>query len=165
MENTFDLGTPVAGVSADTSMDGMVFDLSDVSEPSFELLPKGTYNAVVEEVELTTSKAGSPMLVATYTITDGEFAERKLYDYFVLSGKGAEFALPKLKAFLNRVCPEVNMGAFNPAKFAEEAVAVGKQCQLKITITTQKKGEYKGEKRNSIQEVLASANNVGSFLG
>ena len=44
--------------------EGMVFNLSDVNdEVAFEVLPKGTYNAIVEELEYTTSQSsGDPMI-------------------------------------------------------------------------------------------------------
>ena len=162
----FDLGTPVAGVQAEQDNEGMIFNLNEVEEaPSFEVLPKGTYNAVVEELEYTTSQSsGSPMIKAVYTITDGEFAERKIYDFYVLTGEGAKYSLPKLKQLINRVCPEVDMSTFNPKTFAETATAVGKECQLKLGISTQKKGEYKGQKRNQVQEILASGGNAGGFM-
>jgi hypothetical protein len=34
-----------------------------------------------------------------------------------------------------------------------------------VNITTQKSGEYKGEKRNQIREVLSAAEAGSSFLG
>lgn len=145
---------------------GLVFNLNDVEDVSsdFEVLPKGDYQAIVDELEFTESAAGAPMIKVVYQITEGEYADRKLFDYWVLAGKGAEFGLAKLKKFLVRICPEVNMAAFNPAVFAEEAVAVGKDVTLKVKIQTVKKGEYKGEKRNQVQEVLAPAVG-GGFLG
>jgi len=171
MDNTFNLGgaTETAGVKATANTESMVFNLNDVEESasSFEVLPKGTYNAVFEEFELTESaSSGNPMLKAVYSITDGEFAERKVFDYYVLAGKGSEFALPKVKQILSRVCPEVDMSTFNPKKFTDDGTIINRLCQIKLGITTQKKGDYKGEKRNQVKEILA-ANEVGggSFLG
>jgi hypothetical protein len=171
-DTTFNLGSSEeaagVGVGAASSKDSMVFNLNDVEEKasSFEVLPKGTYNAVVEQCDYGESAAGNPMLSLVYSITDGEFAERKIFDYIVLSGKGAEFALPKLKQLLTRVCPEVDISHFNPSQFAEDAILVNRLCQLKLGITTQKKGDYKGEKRNQVREVLAAdSTGNGSFLG
>ena len=83
----------------------------------------------------------------------------------MLRGKGAEFSLPRLKQLLTRVCPEVSLDAFNPQQFADSGVAINRQCQLKLIVQTQKKGDYKGEKRNSVREVLGSADLANSFLG
>ncbi len=153
--------------AAETDTEGMVFNLSDVNdEVAFEVLPKGTYNAIVEELEYTTSQSsGDPMIHATYSITDAEYENRKIHDYYMLRGKGAEFSLPRLKQLLTRVCPEVSLDAFNPQQFADSGVAINRQCQLKLIVQTQKKGDYKGEKRNSVREVLASADLANSFLG
>lgn len=148
--------------------EGMVFDLSNVSDqgPSFEVLPKGTYNAVVEDLEYALSQSSNaPMLHATYSITDAEYESRKIHDYYVLTGKGAEYSMPRLKQLLTRVCPEVSLNAFNPQQFAESGVAINRSCQLKLVVQTQKTGDYKGEKRNSVREILASADLANSFLG
>lgn len=169
MSELFNFGSAAStntGVAAATSTESLVFNLNDVEETSgeFEVLPKGTYEAVVEEFEFTTSQAGSPMIKAVYTITDGEFEGRKIFDYYVLAGEAAKYALPKLKQLMTRVCPDINISAFNPVQIAEEGSVLNRTCQIKVAITTQKKGEYKGQKRNQIREILA-ADNTGSFLG
>lgn len=166
MDNTFNLDGGSVGIGAEESMDGMVFNLNDVEESkAFEVLPRGTYNAVVEEFEFTTSQSsGSPMIKAVFSITDGEFAERKVFDYYVLTGEGAKYALPKLKQLMSRVCPEVDLSTFNPKDFAENGDIINRMCQLKLSVTTQKKGEYKGEKRNQVKEIMAHSGVSGSFL-
>lgn len=171
MDAGFDLGMQTGstevGVGAGQDEGSMVFNLNEVSEStSFEVLPKGTYPAVVEEFEYTTSQSsGVPMLKAVYSITEGEFAERKVFDYYVLSGEGAKYSLPKLKQLITRVVPEQDLSQFNPSAFAESGIIINRECQLKLTITTQKTGDYKGEKRNQVREILAAATGAGSFLG
>lgn len=164
----FNLG-PAAeevGVTASTDTEGMVFNLDDVEESSFEVLPKGTYNAIVEEFEFTTSQSsGSPMIKCVYSIIDGEYADRKIFDYYVLTGEGAKYALPRLKQLITRVVPEEDSASFNPAKFAESGVIINRQCRITLGIQTQKKGEYKGEKRNNVREILAANSMETSFLG
>lgn len=163
MNNDF-LGTGAgAGVATGADNTGLVFDLSNVEEDKgFELLPKGDYPAVVDEMEFGDSKAGNPMVTVKYKITEGEFADRVLFDYWVLDGKGKDFGLGKLKKFLVRVCPDADLSAFNPQTFCDEAAGIGRECVLVVKITTQKKGEYKGEKRNNVADVKAAA--TGSFL-
>lgn len=164
----FNLGpveTQSAGAAQDTA--GMVFDLNNVEESnSFEVLPKGTYNAVVEEFELTTSQtSGNPMIKTVYSITDEEYAERKIFDYYMLAGEGAKYSMPRLKQLITRVCPDVDASTFNPAQFAESGTIINRQCRLSLGIQTQKKGEYKGEKRNNVKEILAADGGEQSFLG
>lgn len=165
----FNLGSTAteAGVTASTDTEGMVFNLNEVEEQSsFEVLPKGTYNAIVEEFEFTTSQSsGSPMIKCVYSIIDGEYADRKIFDYYVLTGEGAKYALPRLKQLITRVVPEEDSTSFNPVKFAESGVIINRQCRITLGIQTQKKGEYKGEKRNNVREILAADSTETSFLG
>ena len=171
MDQNFNLGPAEemnVGVQAAADTEGMTFNLNDVEESasSFEVLPKGTYNAIVEEFEFTTSQSsGAPMVKCVYSIIDGEFAERKIFDYYVLTGEGAKFALPRLKQLITRVCPDVDSTTFNPAKFADSGVIINRQCRINLGIQTQKKGEYKGEKRNNVKEILAADAGEASFLG
>lgn len=151
------------GVGAGNDQGGLVFNLNDVEEDKgFELIPKGNYPAVVDELEFTESSSGNPMLKVVYKITEGEYEGRTLYDFWVLGGKGAEFGLAKLKKFLVRVCPEVDLSAFNPQTFADEGTAIGRELTIAVRIQTQKKGEYKGEKRNQVADIFAPS--TGSFL-
>ena len=166
----FNLGPAAeeAGVTASADTESMVFNLNEVEEQpsSFEVLPKGTYNAIVEEFEFTTSQSsGSPMIKCVYSIIDGEYADRKIFDYYVLTGEGAKYALPRLKQLITRVVPEEDSTSFNPVKFAESGVIINRQCRITLGIQTQKKGEYKGEKRNNVREILAANSMETSFLG
>lgn len=164
----FNLGPAAteAEVTASTDTEGMVFNLNEVEESSFEVLPKGTYNAIVEEFEFTTSQSsGSPMIKCVYSIIDGEYVDRKIFDYYVLTGEGAKYALPRLKQLITRVVPEEDSASFNPVKFAESGVIINRQCRITLGIQTQKKGEYKGEKRNNVREILAANSMETSFLG
>ena len=166
----FNLGPAAeeAGVTASADTEGMVFNLNEVEEQtsSFEVLPKGTYNAIVEEFEFTTSQSsGSPMIKCVYSIIDGEYADRKIFDYYVLTGEGAKYALPRLKQLITRVVPEEDSTSFNPVKFAEIGIIINRQCRITLGIQTQKKGEYKGEKRNNVREILAANSMETSFLG
>lgn len=155
--------TKGAAVTATTDKAGMVFDLSGVEESvGFEVMPKGTYDAVVDEFDFGESKAGNPMITVKYAITTPEYENRVIFDYMVLSGDGAKFGLGKLKKFLLRVCPEVNISQFDPQQFSDLGTGVGRLCRLVIGIRTQKSGEYKGEKQNNVKDILAPEE--GSFI-
>jgi len=161
-------GAPAAetktGVTASADNGGMVFDLSAVEEnKSFEVIPKGTYDAVVDELDFGDSSKGNPMITVKYSITSPEFENRVIFDYWVLSGNGADFGLAKLKKFLVRICPDVDINSFKPKDFADTGVAVGRQLRVSLGIQTQKQGDYKGEKRNTVKDILVAETN--SFLG
>lgn len=151
-------------VGSESDQGGLVFNLDDVKEDTgFELIPKGEYPVIVDELELTESGAGNPMFAAKFKITEGEFEGRVVFDYWVLAGNGAEFGLGKLKKFLSRVTPEVNLSSFDAQAFSDEGTAINRECVVSLKITTNKKGEYKGEKRNNVADILAPS--TGSFLG
>lgn len=152
------------GVGAAPDAGGMTFDLTGVEEnKAFEIIPKGTYEAVIDELDFGESKSGNPMVTVKYSITTPEYEKRVVWDYWVLNGNGAEFGLAKLKKFLVRVCPDVDLSSFNPKDFSDSGLAVGRLCNIVLGIQVQKQGEYKGEKRNVVKDVLAM--NEGSFLG
>jgi len=154
------------GVTAQEDVNGQVFDLSGVEEnKTFEVMPKGNYPAVVDELDFGTSKAGNPMITVKYAITDGEFAKRVIFDYWVMAGNGGEYGLAKLKKFLTRICPDVELTNFKPAEFAELGTAVGRICTLVLGIQTQKDGEYKGEKRNTVKDILTGDAASGGLFG
>lgn len=156
-------GGPVTGVTASADQGGMVFDLTGVEEnKGFEVLPKGTYGAVVDEFEYGRSKADNPMITIKYSITDAEYENRAVYDYWVLQGNGSEFGLAKFKKFLLRICPEIPLASVNPQSLSDTGAAIGKACKIVLGIQTQKQGEYKGEKRNQVKDVLAD--DAGSFM-
>jgi hypothetical protein len=161
-EDFLGLGTG-SNVGAGQDQAGLVFDLTDVKEDTgFEVLPKGTYPVIVDELEFGESSKGDPMFTAKFKVTEGEHEGRVLFDYWVLGGNGAEFGLAKLKKFLTRVCPDANLAAFNAQAFADEAVAVNRECSVVVGVQKQKTGEYKGELRNQIRDILAAS--TGSFL-
>jgi len=156
----FDL---TGGVAAGEAADGMVFNLDNVSESTtFELIPKGTYDAVVEDFTFGESSKGNAMITVIYSLLDPEYENRKLYDYMVLTGDGKDFGLQKLKKFLVRVLPEQSISNFNPQTLADSGDAIGRECRVSVKIQTQKSGDYKGEKRNQVADILSPEN--GSFI-
>lgn len=168
MQEGFNLGPAeeTGAVAAQADAGSMTFDLNNVEEvSSFEVIPKGTYNAVVEEFEFTTSQSsGNPMIKAVYSLTEGEFADRKIFDYYLLAGEGAKYSMPRLKKLLVVTCPEQDLSSFNPSTFCDSGIIIGRECALQLTVTTQKKGEYKGEKRNNVRDILAASGGMGSFM-
>lgn len=159
------LGGAVTGGAMSTGEDTgtLVFDLTDVKEDSgFEIIPKGTYSAIVDEMDFGESTSGNPMMTTKFKIVEGEYEGRVVWDYWVFGGKGAEFGMGKLKKFLTRVMPEVDLSNFNPQAFAESGEAIGRELQISLKIQTQKSGEYKGEKRNQVGDLLAPAE--GAFI-
>jgi hypothetical protein len=133
------------------SEDGsLLVDLSNVQEQSFEAIPRGTYNVVVDECRYEISKnSGKPMWNMRFTISEGEYENRKLFMYISFSEK----ALPTTKKHIARLSPELLEGAFNPKKVADDGTLIGKTCRVKVDIE-----KYEGQDRNRIRDILAPAN-------
>lgn len=132
-------------------MGNLTLNLEDVNEKAggFEALPKGTYDAVVDDVEFGDSSKGSPMLTWKFRIDHEEYGKRTMYFYTVLD---QPFGLSNLKKTILNLGMEIDMAEFDPAEFADTGDAIGLPCQLKIGIQ-----KYEGEKRNNIKEVLPAA--------
>src|SRR6202007_1730943 len=78
----------------------LVVDMSKVDEAKFQNIPKGTYNAVIEQGDFGMSaNSGAAMFTLTYKIEDGTYEGRKLLTYITFSRK----ALPFSKATLLRI--------------------------------------------------------------
>jgi hypothetical protein len=127
----------------------LTINLADVKEMKFENVPKGTYSAVVNSAELQMSQSsGKPMIAWKFEITDGEFKGRKLPFWTSFSQK----ALPGTKANIGRLAPEIIATAFKPEKLCNEGYFTGKPCRIRVDL-----GEYNGEKRSQIKQILAAA--------
>jgi hypothetical protein len=139
----------------------MVVDMSAVEEAKFEIIPRGTYQAEVDELTFGLSQAsGSPMWTARMNIVEGEYAGRKLTWYASFSRK----ALPFTKANLNRLAPEIiAQGAFNPQQIADSGQLLGRR--IGIRVGTQKGDD--GIERNQISALVPAATEGGGsgFFG
>ena len=135
--------------------EGLEIDLSDVDEPTFELIGRGRYSAEITDVEYSTSSNGNPMWACRMQITDGEHKGRTLYHHVVFSAKSMPFA----KRFITRVAPELLEGPLKPEEVADEGILEGRACVIRVGVQ-----RYEGEKRNNIREVLAAEGAEGGFL-
>lgn len=144
----------------------LIVDLSGVSELKFELIPKGIYDAVVEELNYGPSKSsGSPMFTWILAIEGGDYAGRKLYYYTSFSQK----AIRGTKTSLMRIDPETFGGQFNPAEVAESGKMLGKN--IRIRVGHQERSDN-GEMQATVQGVMPAntgasgegASNGGGFF-
>jgi hypothetical protein len=140
------------------------FNMKDTEESSgFAPLPAATYLVSIDEVKFGLSKSSqSPTWYLTYTVAEGEFAEknRKIFD--ILSLKADQQG--RVKRFINRVAPELSeVENFNPKKVAEDGLLVGKQLKVKVSI---EKGtdEYPGDK-NRVKDHFAPGAATGGAGG
>ncbi len=122
--------------------DDLVVDFNAVEDTSFEVLPKGMYNAVIAECEFTYSKAGNPMWTLRLEVSDGEYAGRILFNHLVFAGAG----LGITKQNLGRIAPELLENPFDPKDADVIASMLGKNIKAKVTV-----GKYDGEDTNNVR--------------
>lgn len=136
-----------------------MIDLSGVSDdaPGFEVLPRGIYDVVVDNVEYGISqRSGNPMWTWTFELDGGDFAGRKLFFHTVLTPE----QLPRTKKVISRVAPELLNGPFDPAAVAAEGILLGKRARCRVDIR-----KYEGEDRNNVRDVLPPNAEAGdSFM-
>jgi hypothetical protein len=111
------------------------FNMKETQEDAgFTPIPKGQYLVTIDEVKFQLSKrSNQPMWNLTYSIAEGEFAEknRKLFDIISLQASQQG----RVKRFINRVAPELaEVEQFDPKKVADEGLLVGKQLRVKVDI-------------------------------
>ncbi len=137
--------------------ENLVLDLENIDEsgPTYEALPPGIYNCIIDNTEYGLSSKSNPMITWVFKVVDPEYEGRNLYNHTVLNN---EAGLARLKRTLLRVVPDVNLKEFNAQKFCDEAVAIGFPCRVKVRIRP-----YQGQRRNDVTDVLPAAEE-GSFL-
>lgn len=136
---------------------GLTVDLSGVDENAgFELIPRGIYNCVVDDLEFGYSQnSGNPMWTWRVEIEDGDFAGRKLFTHTTFNEGG----LPRTKKAIMRVAPELLEGPFDPEEVANDGTMVGKRLRIRVDIRP-----YQGEKRNNVREILAPESGADDFV-
>ena len=102
------------------SDDALLLNLEDVDEnPQFEVMPKGKYSVIVEEISYGTSSTGNPLMTSKLKVFEsGEFDGRLLWNHMALH---TDFGRSRLKKFLMLVSPEENLAAFDPNEFASNS--------------------------------------------
>lgn len=146
------------------STEGFVLDLTGAEAPAMEVLPKGTYEAVIDEFELTESQKGDRMIKVVYEIVDNDesISGRKLFDYIMLEGKGAAFGMPKLRQLVVAALPEADLSAFDLGKVSESGEFLQRTVSLDVKVQKQKSGDYAGQMQNRINGIKEHSG--GSFI-
>ena len=135
--------------SADTSV---MVDLSGVEEATFDAVPKGVHEAVIEECTFQHSQnSGQPMWALRHNITDGPYEGRKIFDNVSFAPK----AMPFSKKTLAVIAPELLSAPFDPE--VEAPKMEGKKVKFRTKIN-----KYEGRDQTRIVEYLTIEE---AFLG
>ncbi len=122
--------------------DSLVINMNDVEESSFELVPKGNYDCVIETLEYKLSNSsGKPMWAVVLAIADGTYSGQKLFTNISFSEKAISMA----KSAIMKFAPEVLNDSFNPKKIADSGQLSGRRCRVKTKIEP-----YEGEDRTKV---------------
>ena len=118
-----------------------VKDKSEDDFNTYEKLPDGNYNAIVDDLEVTDSKSGKPMFVVSFKILDGEYKDFIHKQFIMLCGNDD-----------NQVARNINRYATTIAKlgvdttqgieytFKNLSPGLGKKVILKVETTVSKNG-------------------------
>lgn len=107
---------------------------SNVGE--FKALPLGRYKIKVMEAKATLSKSGKDMIQVTFAVTEGKYANRRLWHNFVLGGNSNIFLYNFLKAIDSPLIEEEKV---TPEIIAESIV--GSICTAAAEPTTGQNGK------------------------
>ncbi|QOC55398.1 hypothetical protein [Escherichia phage vB_EcoM_PiR] len=124
---------------------------SSTVEPqqSFDPIPKGWYNFMIEEVELKPTKAGTgSYLSLRLKVQEGEFANRVVFDMITYSNPNAQ-AVEIGHRKLSALCRALGIVELTSTDLLENRIVAGK-----VGVRIDKTGEY--DPQNDIREYKAS---------
>jgi hypothetical protein len=91
-----------------SDLDDSIFD----AQPSFELLPDGTYTLIITEGEMKTTQKGGQMLTLTTQVVDGPHKGRKIWDNLnIINATPASQEMAERK--LGCICKALGIGGVN----------------------------------------------------
>lgn len=140
----------------------LVIDLNSIGEMKFELIPKGIYNALVDECNFGVSKDRGdgkerhPRFEFVIALQDPPYDKRKLYFYASFSPK----ALSGTKTALLRIAPDIFDQKFNPEEVANSGVLLGRPIKVKVDHE-----EYQGQTRAKISYLVDGDAPAGANAG
>lgn len=125
-------------------LNGLFNQVKDKDESEFSnytQIPDGNYKAIIDDLEITESKAGKPMFVLSFKITEGEFKDQIHKQFIMLCGNDETQLsrnLNRLATTLRKLGVDVDQGleyAFNHL-----GVGLNKKVILKVETSVAKNG-------------------------
>ena len=80
-----------------------VKDKDESEFSNYVTIPDGNYKAIIDDLEVTESKAGKPMFVLSYKITEGEFKDQIHKQFIMLCGNDETQLLRNLNRYATTV--------------------------------------------------------------
>ena len=139
-------------------------NLTDVEEDSGSIgpMPAGDYEMVAASWESKNSKAtGHKMLSVTYEVVGPKYSGRKVWENFMLEGKGLNVSKGKLRNWRKAMGMDPDMEAFG-LEDLESMMSVPFNANLRIEEGRDKGDGTKWEDKNVIAKFLAGGSSATS---
>ena len=125
-------------------LNGLFNQVKDKDESEFSnyvTIPDGNYKAVIDDLEVTESKAGKPMFVLSYKITEGEIKDQIHKQFIMLCGNDESQLLKNLNKYANTV-KQLGIDTEQGIEYTFNHLGVGlnKEVILKIETSVAKNG-------------------------
>ena len=125
-------------------LNGLFNQVKDKDESEFSnytQIPDGNYKAIVDDLEVTESKAGKPMFVLSFKITEGEFKDQIHKQFIMLCGNDET----QLSRNLNRYATTVKKLGIDTEQgieytFNHLGVGLNKEVIVKVETSVAKNG-------------------------
>lgn len=125
-------------------LNGLFNQVKDKDESEFSnytQIPDGNYKAIIDDLEITESKAGKPMFVLSYKITEGEFKDQIHKQFIMLCGNDET----QLSRNLNRYATTVKKLGIDTEQgieytFNHLGVGLNKEVIVKVETSVAKNG-------------------------
>ena len=125
-------------------LNGLFNQVKDKDESEFSnyvTIPDGNYKAIIDDLEITESKAGKPMFVLSYKITEGEFKDQIHKQFIMLCGNDETQLLRNLNRYATTV-KKLGIDTEQGIEYTFKHLGVGlnKEVILKIETSVAKNG-------------------------
>lgn len=118
-----------------------VKDKDESEFSNYVTIPDGNYKAIIDDLEVTESKAGKPMFVLSYKITEGEFKDQIHKQFIMLCGNDETQLLRNLNRYATTV-KKLGIDTEQGIEYTFNHLGVGlnKEVILKIETSVHKNG-------------------------
>ena len=125
-------------------LNGLFNQVKDKDQSEFSnyvTIPDGNYKAIIDDLEITESKAGKPMFVLSYKITEGEFKDQIHKQFIMLCGNDETQVLKNLSRYATTV-KKLGIDTEQGIEYTFNHLGVGlnKEVILKIETSVAKNG-------------------------
>lgn len=134
-------------------LEGLKNDIAEAAENSggdFEELPIGKYEVAITKLELGESKKGDPMVIVWFKVVDGDYKNRLIFMYQVIT---QGFQIHIVDEFLRSLETDIDIHFDSYAQFNELLLDVFEAVEGKFEYVLDY-GERKGFKTFKIEEVF-----------